>query len=133
MTAWTEIGPMAAARRFVEGFNSDDMVLAQTACADEMTIIDDFPPFEWSGRGAVGAWSGDMARMAAEFRMSARSVTLDEPRMEVVADGRAYLVVPIDVHWSEDGAPAERRGCMTLALRDFVGWWRITTLAWTWA
>ncbi len=132
MTGPTDIGPMIAVRRFVEAFNRDDVTLAQKACADQMTIIDDFAPYEWSGRAATEAWSRDMVAMASGYRMSEWSVTLEEPVMEIVSGHSAYLVVPIDVHWLEDGAAAERRGSVTLVLREDAQAWRISTLSWTW-
>lgn len=132
MTGSTDKGPMVAVRRFIDGFNSDDIALALTACADEMTIIDDFAPFEWSGNDAMLAWSSDMNEMAAEYGMSAWSVTLDEVRMEIVAEPGAYVVVPIDVRWLDNGAPAERCGFMTMALRTEAREWRISRLVWTW-
>lgn len=132
MTGSTEIGPMVAVRAFVEGFNNDDIDLAQAACADETSIIDDFPPHEWTGRGATATWYRDMARMASEYCMSDWSVTLDEPRHVTVSERLAYVVVPIDVRWLQDGTPAERTGSMTVALREEAEGWRISACAWTW-
>jgi hypothetical protein len=132
MTTSTDGGPMVAIRRFVEGFNSNDGNLILMACADETTIIDDFPPHQWSGRGATAAWLRDMNKMATTYGMSDPAVILEEPSMAIVSDRNAYLVVPIDVRWLEDGTPAERRGFMAAALRDEADEWRISTLAWTW-
>ncbi len=132
MTGSTEIGPMAAVRQFVEGFNNDNVDLAQAACADETSIIDDFPPHEWTGRGAATRWYRDMTRMATESGMSAPSVTLDEPRHVTVSDRHAYVVVPIDVRWLQDGTPTETTGYMTVALRQGTEGWRISACAWTW-
>jgi len=132
MTGSTEIGPMVAVRQFVEGFNNDDVDLAQAACADETSIIDDFPPHEWTGRAATTRWYRDMARMATGYGMSHWSVTLNEPRHVIVSDRHAYVVVPIDVRWLQDGTPVERTGSMTVALREGAEGWRISAYAWTW-
>jgi hypothetical protein len=123
---------MAAVRQFIEGFNNDNVDLAQAACADETSIIDDFPPHEWTGRGATTRWYRDMARMATEQGMSDPSVTLAEPRHVTVSDRHAYVVVPIDVRWLQDGTPTETTGFMTMALRDGAEGWRISACAWTW-
>jgi len=132
MTGSTEIGPMVAVRQFVQGFNNDDIDLAQSACTDETSFIDDFPPHEWTGGGATTSWYRDMARMATEYGMSDWSVTLFEPRHVTVSDRRAYVVVPVDVRWLEHGTPAERTGYMTMALRERAEGWRISACAWTW-
>ena len=132
MTASIDGGPMVAIRRFVDGFNSNDVNLIVTACADETTIIDDFPPHQWSGRGAAAAWLRDMNEMATMYGMSDPAVILEEPSMAIVSDRNAYLVVPIDVRWRDNGAPAARRGFMAVVLQDEADEWRISTLAWTW-
>ena len=132
MTASTAIGPMVAVRQFVEGFNNGNVELAEAACADETSIIDDFPPHEWTGRGATTRWFRDMARMAAEYGMSDWSVALDEPRHVMVSDRQAYVVVPIDVRWLQHGTPEGRTGSMTVALREQANGWRISACAWTW-
>ena len=110
MTGSTEIGPMVAVRQFVEGFNNDDVDLPQAACADETSIIDDFPPHEWTGRGATTRWYREMAGMATGYGMSDWSVTLAEPRHVAVSDWQAYVVVPVDVRWMQDGTPVAEDG-----------------------
>ncbi|MFZ2013159.1 MAG: nuclear transport factor 2 family protein [Nocardioides sp.] len=70
MTGSTETGPIGAVHRFIEGFNSDDVGRAQAACTDETSIIDDFPPYQWSGPDAATRWYRDMAGMATQAGMS---------------------------------------------------------------
>ncbi len=132
MAGMGDLGPMAAVRAFVEAFNSADVELAEAACADETLIIDDFPPYEWSGGRSVTRWFHDMARMAKKYRMSEPSVALDDPRHVIVAEEHAYVAVPINVRWLEDGTPAERTGSITMAIRAGAEGWRISALAWTW-
>ena len=132
MTGSTEIGPMVAVRQFVEGFNNDDVDLAQAACADETSIIDDFPPHEWTGHRATTRWYREMARMATGYGMSDWSVALNEPRHVSVSERLAYVVVPVGVRWLQDGTPVERTGSMTMAVREEAEGWRISALAWTW-
>lgn len=127
-----DLEPMVAVRAFVEAFNNDDVELAEAACADETLIIDDFPPYEWSGDRSVTRWIQDMDRMAKKYGMSEPSVALADPRHVIVSEHHAYVVVPIDVRWLENGAPAERTGFMTMALRDDAEGWRISACAWTW-
>lgn len=133
MAASTEIGPMGPVRQFVEGFNSNDVDLAQAACTDETTIIDDLPPHQWTGPLATTSWLRDMARLAKDYGMSKWSVTLGEPRHVIVSDGHAYVVVPADVRWLQDGTPAERACLVTMALRQNADGWRISSFAWTWS
>ena len=73
-----------------------------------------------------------MARMATGYGMSEWSVTLDEPRHVAVSDRHAYMVVPVDLRWLQEGTQEERTGFMTLSLREGAEGWRISALAWTW-
>ena len=46
-------------RKFVESFNKGDMKALTATCADQASIIDEFPPYQWHGAGAP-AQSGRM-------------------------------------------------------------------------
>jgi hypothetical protein len=132
MTGSTDPGPMVAVRQFVEGFNNGDIDLAQAACTDETSIVDDFPPHEWAGPGATTRWYREMAAMATESGMSDWSVTLAEPRHITVSDRHAYVVIPADVRWQQDGASTGRTAALTVALREEAEGWRISAFTWTW-
>jgi hypothetical protein len=124
---------MLAVRRFVGGFNNDDVDEMQAACLAETSIIDDFPPHEWRGQGAATRWYRDMADMATGYGMSDWSVLLDEPRHVAVSDVHAYVVVAVVVGWLQDGTEVERTGFFTAALREPDEGWRISAFAWTWS
>jgi hypothetical protein len=123
---------MVAVRRFVEGFNNDDVDQAQAACLDETSIIDDFPPHQWTGCRATTRWYRAMAGWAAEYGMSDWSLTLDEPRHVIVSGRDAWVMVPVAARWLEDGAPADSTGSLAVALREPPDGRRISAFAWTW-
>src|SRR5689334_19587472 len=58
-TASEKTDVMAVVRQFVDGFNKGDTKTALAACADQTSIIDDFPPHEWHGAGACSKWMND--------------------------------------------------------------------------
>jgi hypothetical protein len=132
MAGVLDLGPMTAVRAFVDGINSDDVDLIQAACEEETLIIDDFPPHTWSGSRAATRWYQDMARMASDFGMSGWSVRLEGAGKVMGDDGSAYVVVPVDLRWLEDGAPAQRVGYMAIAAQEGSQGWRISACAWTW-
>ncbi len=133
MAAATEIGPLDPVRQFVEAFNRNDVDGMQAACTETTWIIDDFAPYEWSGRHATSSWYREMARMAPGYGMSEWSITLGEPRHVNVSDGLAYAAVPADVRWLQDAKPAERACLMSMSLREIADGWRISSLAWAWS
>ena len=73
-----------------------------------------------------------MAGMGTGYGMADWSVTLDDPSEVTVSERQAYVVVPVDVRWTQHGTPTERTGFMTMALREEAERWRIAALAWTW-
>ncbi len=50
---------MMPVHQFVNGFNKGDIKTALTACAEQTSIIDAFPPHEWHGAGACSNWAND--------------------------------------------------------------------------
>ena len=44
---------MAPVHQFIDGFNKGDTKAAIAACSDAVSIIDDLPPHEWHGSGAM--------------------------------------------------------------------------------
>lgn len=50
---------MAAVTRFVDGFNKSDAKMLASSCAEQTSILDEFPPHEWHGAGACLIWMKD--------------------------------------------------------------------------
>ena len=50
---------MATVNRFIDGYNKSDTKLLAAACADQTSIIDEFPPHEWHGPSACLTWFKD--------------------------------------------------------------------------
>lgn len=123
---------MAPVHQFIDGFNKGDTKSAVAACTDQMSIIDDFPPHEWHGSGALTKWMSDFEADAAIKEDTDEIVSLGEPRHIDVTKDRAYVVVPAKYHYKEKGKPIPEKGAiMTLALQKGAAGWKIT--GWCWA
>ena len=123
---------MAPVHQWVDGINKGDMKAATAACADQSSIIDDFPPHEWHGAGACSKWANDADADNKKNGITDESVTLSKPRhIDITAD-RAYVVVPATYSYKEKGPPVTEPGSIwTLALKKGEAGWRITGWAWT--
>jgi len=64
---------MTPIHQFVDGFNEGDAKRALAACAEQTSIIDEFPPHEWHGQGACATWANDFVADAAEGIAAAMS------------------------------------------------------------
>jgi len=122
---------MVPVHQFVDGFNKGDVKSAVAACADQTSIIDEFPPHEWHGAGACQKWANDYEADARKNGVTDGIVTLARPRHVDVAGDYAYVVVPASYKYKEKGKPVEEAtSTLTIALQRAGAGWRIT--AWTW-
>ena len=127
-----ETDVMQPIHQFVDGFNKGDVKSALAACAEETSIIDEFPPHEWHGAGACAKWADDYVANAKKDAISDGVVTMHKASHVTVSGDRAYVVVPADYAWKQKGKPMkETRAAFSFALQKGAGGWKIT--AWSWA
>lgn len=122
---------MVPIHQFVDGFNKGDVKTAVAACADQTSIIDEFPPHEWHGAGACATWAKDFDADAKKNGMTDGVVTLGSPRHVDITADRAYVVVPANFTFKQKGKLVKETGsALTFALQKGATGWRIT--GWTW-
>ena len=122
---------MATINQFVDGFNKGD-TRATAACADQTSIIDEFPPHEWHGAGACLAWMKDYDKDAKKNAITDGVVTLGKPKHLDVDGIYAYVVIPSEYSFKKQGKPVkEKDSAFTLALKKGPAGWKIT--GWSWA
>ena len=123
---------MVPVHQFVDGFNKGDTKTAAAACADQTSIIDEFPPHEWHGAGAITQWINDYDADAKKNGITNGIVTLSNPRHIDIAADRAYVVTPADYTFKKKGKLVKEIGSMfTVALQEGGAGWRI--IGWAWA
>jgi hypothetical protein len=123
---------MVSIHQFVDGFNKGDAKSALAACSEETSIIDEFPPHEWHGAGACAKWADDYLANAKKDGITDGFVTLGKPKHVDVTGNRAYVVIPSDYAYKQNGkARKETRAAFAFALHKGAAGWRIT--GWSWA
>jgi len=123
---------MVPVHQFVDGFNKGDIKSALAACAEQTSIIDEFPPHEWHGAGACSTWANDYDADAKKNGITDGIVTLGNPRHVDITGDRAYVVVPANFTYKQKGKPAKETGSMlTISLQKTSVGWRMTGWAWT--
>ena len=122
---------MAVVHQFVDGFNKGDQKMLVSACADQVSIIDEFPPHEWHGVGSCEKWSSDFDADARKNGITDGLVTLSKPSHVDVSGDHAYVVVPANYAYKMKGqAISEAGSVLTIALHKGATGWRITGWAW---
>jgi hypothetical protein len=123
---------LAPVHQFINGFNKGDTKTALAACADETSILDDFPPHEWHGTGACAKWASDFDADAKTNGITDGVVTLGKPSHVDITGDRAYVVIPTSYTFKQKGKPVSEVGSiMTLTLKKSSSGWRIN--GWSWA
>ena len=122
---------MSVIHQWVDGFNKGDAKSASAACADQTSIIDDFPPHEWHGSGACAKWFSEFQAATKAEEGTDYVCTLGKARhLEVTAD-HAYVVIPAGLAYNKKGAAVKETSTITMSLQKGPSGWRIT--GWSWA
>ena len=130
-TGSAQTAVLATVNQFVDGFNKGDTKEALAACADQTSIIDDFPPHEWHGTGACAKWMSDFDADAKKNGDTDGMVKLLNPTHVDITGDHAYLVIPANFTFKQNGKPVTELGSIiTLALQKNPAGWEITGWAW---
>lgn len=122
---------MATLQKLVDAFNKGDTKTLVAGCTDEMCIIDEFPPHEWHGAGTCSKWLADYDTDAKKNGITEGTVKISKPRHLDVTDDRAYVVVPTDYTYKQNGKEMKETGSIwTFTLQKIDGNWKVTGWAW---
>jgi ketosteroid isomerase-like protein len=123
---------MKTVRQWVEGLNQGDTKAAIAACANETSIVDEFPPHEWHGEGACARWVSELEVYNRGLGLTDSHVTLGKPRRVDITGDRAYVVAPTEFNFKAHGKPGKEAGALfTVSLKASPDGWRITGWAWS--
>jgi hypothetical protein len=125
-----ETAVMAPIHQFFDGFNKGDLEAAVAACADEASVIDDFPPHEWHGKGCE-KWADAFKALAKKDGITRAKISFGSPKHIDVNDERAYVVIPVTLVVNRSQKQKKLPSIFTAALHKEAGVWRIA--AWAWA
>lgn len=123
---------MAPIQKFMDTFNKGDMAGAATthAAGADLTIIDEVPPYHWTGADAFKAWSADLDSDAKKQGMTEPMVTVSAPTRVESSGDRAYVVVPAVFTFKLRGVAMREAAQMTFVLQKGASGWLIH--GWTW-
>ena len=124
-------GPMATVKKFIDDFNKGDIKGAQSTQADDVAILDEFPPHAWSGGGSWDKWLADLQKDAKAKEQSDQKLTLDKTIRTQVDGDTAYVVIAGTFAYKEKGKSMKEPGHMAFALRKDGDNWKIAS--WSWA
>ena len=118
-------------RQFIDGFNTGDLKSAYAAYAiGNITIVDEFAPYRWTGPTAPHAWAADFGKLVKVAGISDPVVKYGAPTRAEFGASAAYVVIPTTYSFKQNGKPMMEEGQMTFVLSSTASGWKIK--AWTW-
>jgi ketosteroid isomerase-like protein len=122
----------APIHQMLDGFNTGDMkaVSASYASAD-ISIVDEVPPFHWSGAHAGEAWGADLEKAEKAAGMTDAKVKYSAPVRSEIAGDQAYVVVPVQYVFKQKGTAMLEDAHMTFVLHRESNAWKIA--GWVWS
>ena len=120
---------MAPIRLFVDGFNKGDLKAAISVCADEASVIDDFAPHGWQGKGCE-KWAAAFDALARKEGITDAKITAGTPKHIDIHAENAYVVMPVTLVVNRNGKRKTLPSIFTAALHKESSGWRMTGWAW---
>jgi hypothetical protein len=116
-----EAAVMATLNGVIAAVDADNASQINSYFTSSANVVDDFPPFSWSGPAAGARW----------WRASDVQAVLQPVTRFAVAGDDAYVVAPLTITYTVKGQPAQTSGLWTLTLRQIGGSWKIKSATWT--
>lgn len=122
----------APIKAFAEGFSKGDMAAAMaTHVSTGAVIVDELPPYMWSGASSFSDWGASFAKDAAAKGLTEPSVSIGKPTRELVTGDNAYVIVPAVYTFKQKGVAMRETAQMTFALVKTASGWKIASWTWT--
>lgn len=113
----------------VHQWASPDTIVS--TCADEASVIDSVPPYEWHGPGACSRWHSDYVAFAKQNAVTDGHATVGKARHIEVTGDHAYVVAPIAYSYKQGGKDMQEQATGTFVLQKSASGWRVT--GWTYS
>lgn len=121
----------AAVTAWLDKFNSGDIAAFNAGHAPNVVIIDEFPPFQWSGAGTPQRWLDDYVKDTGAKDISGGRIDYGKP-LQAASDGAsAYVVLPTTYRFMQKGTKMAGAGSMTFVMTRAGPEWKIAS--WTYS
>jgi ketosteroid isomerase-like protein len=122
---------MSVVHQWIDALDKGDMKSFVALCAEQSSILDDFPPYDWLGPAACSRWWSDYGAFGKSNEITDGFVTLGKPLELSVSGDHAYVVTRDEFTFKVKGKPMKQTGSIhTFVLQKSGSGWRITGEAW---
>jgi ketosteroid isomerase-like protein len=118
-------------RTIMDKFNSGDAKAFLKAHEDSATIVDEFGPHLWTGKGSAQHWLDAYSKDSKARGISGGRVDYGKPIAANANGNSAYIVLPTTYRFVQRGTKMAGAGSMTFVVRRSGGHWKIAS--WTYS
>jgi ketosteroid isomerase-like protein len=115
--------------KLITAFIAGDAAKVRANCAASAVVVDEFPPYAWSGPGACAAWVNGFREFAAQVKLTNPKGSVDGTPFVDVSGTRAYMTARVRFDATIAGKPVPEEGSWTMVLVKSGGAWKITNMA----
>lgn len=116
---------------FIEDVNGGKIPAALARLTDDVCIVEDLPPYRWTGPEAGGQWLAAMAANAERLGVTAITMTPGQQRRTEIEGEHGYCILPGRVTLRGPDVDLAEDGLITFAMRVEERVWKISALTWT--
>lgn len=117
--------------KFVAAFSKGDLVAAKSAYVASPTIIDEPPPYFWSGKNAFDTWLTDLGNDSKAAGRTQEKLVIGRSIRAETRGNAAYVIAPATYSFVKSGAAMVEPGQMTFVLTKQAAGWKIESWTWT--
>jgi Domain of unknown function (DUF4440) len=111
--------------------NADNGTKLNAYFISDATVVDDFPPFSWTGADAGARWWSASDKDLVKHGIVGLHAVLGTISRLAVVGNDAYVIAPLTISYAIKGRPAHSNGLWTLTLHQDGGSWKIASATWT--
>jgi ketosteroid isomerase-like protein len=120
----------APVSRVVAVLNANDLSRLPSNYTANATIIDEFPPYVWTGRNAPVQWWRGFQQLTTKAHFSNVKTSMQPVQHYSVSGDKAYVVAPLVITYTANGKTQKETGLIACTLVRSGGLWKIATQSW---
>jgi ketosteroid isomerase-like protein len=110
--------------------NADNASKVNSYFTSPATIVDEFPPYTWTGPNAGAAWWRAVAASNVSLHIKNMHVAMGRITQSNVSGSWAYAVVPLTITATSKGKPWRETGLWAAVLHRTGGVWKVASASW---
>jgi ketosteroid isomerase-like protein len=114
----------------LDGFNSKDSAMYNSAFSGDVVIVDGMAPYRWTGSNAQARWFSDAEKWAHDLGVADENIAYDKIVRADAVGTHAYVVLSATLSFTLKGQSGSRLGILTFTLAKQGAEWKIESQAW---